>query len=50
MNRELGAITVVITHNAAISAMADSVVHISSGSITGIERHATRASPSELPW
>ncbi|AGW90125.1 ABC transporter ATP-binding protein [Cupriavidus sp. DF5525] len=50
VNRELGAITVVITHNAAISAMADRVVHISSGSITGIERHATRASPSELSW
>lgn len=50
VNRELGAITVVITHNAAISAMADRVVHISSGSITGIERHATRATPSELSW
>ncbi|QQX89846.1 ABC transporter ATP-binding protein (plasmid) [Cupriavidus necator] len=50
VNRELGAITVVITHNAAISAMADRVFHISSGSITGIERHATRASPSELSW
>ncbi|WP_245178268.1 ABC transporter ATP-binding protein [Cupriavidus sp. AcVe19-1a] len=50
VNRELGAITVVITHNAAISAMADRVVYISSGSITRIERHATRASPSELSW
>lgn len=50
VNRELGAITVVITHNAAISAMADRVVHISSGSITRIERHARRASPSELSW
>ncbi|SPS00083.1 ABC transporter ATP-binding protein [Cupriavidus taiwanensis] len=50
VNRDLGAITVVITHNAAISAMADRVVHISSGSITSVERHATRASPSELSW
>lgn len=50
VNSELGAITVVITHNAAISAMADRVVHISSGTITGIERHATRARPSELSW
>ncbi|MDF3881076.1 ABC transporter ATP-binding protein [Cupriavidus basilensis] len=50
VNRELGAITVVITHNAAISAMADRVIHISSGAITGIERNAARASPSELSW
>lgn len=48
--RELGAITVVITHNAAISAMADRVVHISSGAILGIERHVARARPSELSW
>ena len=50
VNRELGAITVVITHNAAISAMADRVIHISSGAITGIERNTARASPSELSW
>lgn len=50
VNRELGAITVVITHNAAISAMADRVLHISSGVITGIEHHAARARPSELSW
>jgi len=50
VNRELGTITVLITHNAAIAAMADRVIRIGSGSIVGIERNATRASPSEISW
>ena len=50
VNTEQGAITAVITHNTAIAAMADRVLHISSGRITEIEQHATRAIPSELRW
>ncbi|MBK4735026.1 ABC transporter ATP-binding protein [Noviherbaspirillum pedocola] len=50
INRELGTTTVVITHNAAIAAMADRVVRIGSGRITGIECHATRASPEDIAW
>ncbi|MCC6391433.1 MAG: ABC transporter ATP-binding protein [Bryobacterales bacterium] len=50
VNRELKTITVVITHNAAIAAMADRVIRISSGGIAGIERNETRAAPSELFW
>ncbi|MCO5106462.1 MAG: ABC transporter ATP-binding protein [Burkholderiaceae bacterium] len=50
VNRELGTITVLITHNAAIAAMADRVIRIGSGRIVGIERNATRASPSEISW
>jgi putative ABC transport system ATP-binding protein len=41
---------VLITHNAAIAAMADRVIRIGSGRIVGIERNATRASPSEISW
>lgn len=50
VNRELQTITVVITHNAAIAAMADRVIRISSGSIVGIERNEMRATPSDLSW
>jgi len=50
VNRELGTITVVITHNAAIAAMADRVVRISSGRIVEITRNARRASPDEISW
>jgi len=50
VNRELGTITVVITHNAAIAAMADRVIRISSGQITSIECNASRASPEDISW
>jgi putative ABC transport system ATP-binding protein len=50
VNRELGTATVVITHNAAIAAMADRVVRLSDGHIISIERNAQRRSPQELSW
>jgi putative ABC transport system ATP-binding protein len=50
VNRELGTITVVITHNAAIAAMADRVIRISSGRIVDIKRNASRASPGDISW
>jgi len=49
-NRELGATTVVITHNVAIAAMADRVIRLSDGQIAGEERNAVRANPSDLHW
>jgi putative ABC transport system ATP-binding protein len=50
VNRELGAVTVVITHNVAIAGMADRVLRITSGRITEEQRNAHRISPEELAW
>ncbi|MGB9092702.1 MAG: ABC transporter ATP-binding protein [Gallionella sp.] len=50
VNRELGTITAVITHNAAIAGMADRVIHISSGAITEIVRNEVKVAPSEISW
>ena len=50
VNRELGTITVIITHNAAIAAMADRVVRIGSGRIVEMTRNATRAAPGDISW
>lgn len=50
VNRELGTATVVITHNAAIAAMADRVVRLSDGHIVSVERNTQRHSPQELSW
>jgi putative ABC transport system ATP-binding protein len=50
VNRELKTITVVITHNAAIAAMADRVIRISSGMIVDTRRNESKASPAELAW
>jgi putative ABC transport system ATP-binding protein len=50
INREFGTTIVVITHNAAIAAMADRVVRISSGTIVEIAQNAAKASVEDLSW
>ncbi len=50
VNRELRTITVVITHNAAIAAMADRVIRISSGKIAGMVRNEKKVSPDQIAW
>ncbi|WP_193212161.1 ABC transporter ATP-binding protein [Luteolibacter marinus] len=49
-NRELGTLAVVITHNAAMAAMADRVLHLSDGKIIREEHNATRLPARELKW
>jgi putative ABC transport system ATP-binding protein len=49
-NRELGTITVVITHNASIAAMADRVIRIGSGRIVETTSNPVRAKPADLSW
>jgi putative ABC transport system ATP-binding protein len=50
VNRETGSSTVLITHNAAIAAMADRVLRMTSGHISETYRNARRVSPEELVW
>jgi len=50
INRETGALTVVITHNAVIARMADRVIHLSDGRVADVERNAVRAAATELHW
>ena len=50
VNREIGTTAIVITHNAAIAAMADRVIYLGDGRIQRIETNARRLSPSELSW
>jgi putative ABC transport system ATP-binding protein len=50
VNRELGTTTAVITHNAAVSAMADRVIALADGRVTAIRTNATKQRPSELSW
>ena len=49
-NRETGALTVVITHNAVIADMADRVIRLSDGCVESERRNARRADPLELHW
>ncbi|MBI2518190.1 MAG: ABC transporter ATP-binding protein [Opitutae bacterium] len=49
-NRELGTLTVIITHNAVMAEMADRVIHLSDGRVQSEHRNARRAAPSTLRW
>ena len=49
-NRDLGTLVVVITHNAAIAAMANRVVRLSSGSIAEVHVNPTQASAEAISW
>ncbi|MDD5198791.1 MAG: ABC transporter ATP-binding protein [Terrimicrobiaceae bacterium] len=50
VNRELGTLTVLITHNAVLAGMADRVVHLSDGRISHIDRNDARLPASSLVW
>jgi putative ABC transport system ATP-binding protein len=50
INRVLGTTTAVITHNAAIAQMADRVISLSNGQISGVKENAARISAQELEW
>jgi len=50
VNKELGTLAVVITHNAVIADMADRVMHLSDGRITRIHRNPERRQVCTLAW
>lgn len=50
INQELGTTTAVITHNAVVGKMADRVIYISDGKISGIETNDTPCAASDLKW
>jgi putative ABC transport system ATP-binding protein len=50
VNRELGTTTAVITHNAAVAAMADRVVSLADGHIASERGNAVKVRASELQW
>jgi len=50
VNAELGTTAMVITHNAAISGMADRVLRLGNGKIVGEEKPARKLTPAEISW
>jgi putative ABC transport system ATP-binding protein len=50
VNRELGTLTVIITHNAVMADMADRVIHLSDGRVQNQHKNQTRAPASSLNW
>jgi putative ABC transport system ATP-binding protein len=49
-NRELGTLTVIITHNAVMAEMADRVIRFMDGRVLSEQRNAVRAAPASLRW
>lgn len=50
VSREVGATTMIVSHNTAIGAMADRVIRFRDGRIAGIARNTTKVAPSEMAW
>jgi putative ABC transport system ATP-binding protein len=50
VNRELGTLTVLITHNAGIAAMADRVIRLTDGRIADVRANAVKKAACELSW
>ncbi len=50
VNRELGTLTVIITHNAVMADMADRVIHLSDGRVHQVRNNEHRAAASSLNW
>jgi putative ABC transport system ATP-binding protein len=49
-NRELGTLTVIITHNAVMADMADRVIRFMDCKVLSEQRNTTRAAPATLRW
>jgi putative ABC transport system ATP-binding protein len=49
-NRELGTLTVIITHNAIMADIADRVIHLSDGHVHHLRVNECRRPASSLNW
>jgi len=50
VNRQTGTTTAIITHNAAIGKLGDTVIHMSSGEIISHENNPVRAAVEDIEW
>lgn len=47
---EIGATTLIVTHNAVVADIADRVVHFSNGAVVDVKENATKRPAQELAW
>ncbi|MEZ4588599.1 MAG: hypothetical protein R2909_19660 [Gemmatimonadales bacterium] len=50
VNETTGALTIIITHNAGIAAIADRVIRMRDGSIASITENPARAPAAAVSW
>ena len=47
---EIGATTLIVTHNAVVADIADRVIHFSNGAVVDVTNNAAKRAPRELVW
>jgi putative ABC transport system ATP-binding protein len=50
VNESLGTATVLITHNVVIGGMADRIINLHDGTISGIQENEQKVSPEQMEW
>lgn len=50
VNERLGTATVLITHNVVIGGMADRIINLHDGTISGIQKNEQKVSPEQMEW
>jgi len=50
VNREVGTLVAIITHNASIAGLGDRVIHLANGKITFIEKNHERKKVEDIKW
>jgi putative ABC transport system ATP-binding protein len=50
VTREIGATTLIVTHNAVVADIADRVVRFSNGAVVDVKENTARRAPAELTW
>ncbi len=50
MSREKGMTVIIITHNSALTAMADRVIQVKNGAVTGMQTNPTPTPVEEIEW
>jgi putative ABC transport system ATP-binding protein len=47
---EIGATTMIVTHNAVVAGIADRIIHFSNGAILQLEQNRAKRAPHQLSW
>jgi len=50
VNREVGTLVAIITHNASIASLGDRVIHLANGRISSIEKNEKRKNVEDIQW